>query len=650
MDNDSRAITRRLNEAQRIAKIGSWEHDLRANHVRWSDEVFRIFEIDPARFAASYEAFLDAVHPDDRAVVNQAYTDSLINKTPYEITHRLLMPDGRIKWVSEHCESSFAPDGSALRSVGTVQDITQQMTTELQLRETTRLLDSIVENIPNMIFMKDAKDLRFVLFNKAGEQLVGYPSDALIGKSDYDFFPKEQADFFIAKDRNVLATSGVVDIAEEFIDTVVHGRRTLHTKKIALRDDSGAPQFLLGISEDITDRRHAEEQVQQLNATLEQRITERTQELDEKRKFMAAVLDTARALVVVLDSDGRIVRFNRACEALTGFRFDEVCGRPFWNHLIPPEQLEGVQSVFANLATTTLPSEYENEWLVRDGGRRLIAWSNATLTDAHGQVTHVVATGIDITARRHAEHAEHAAHAAKTEAERANAAKSEFLSRMSHELRTPLNAILGFAQLLDAYAQPPLPPTEQDSVQEILRAGNHLLHLINEMLDLSRIESGRLQFNVTLVELHPVIRDALALILPQAEARAITLDLPQAMSERLFVNCDALRLKQVLLNLLSNAVKFNSVGGSIAITTTRDRHGHVRIAITDHGPGIAAENIAKLFVPFERLHADHDAIEGTGIGLALSKRLVELMQGEIGVDSTPGVGSTFWFTLPRAGG
>ncbi|MBI3775683.1 MAG: PAS domain S-box protein [Gammaproteobacteria bacterium] len=639
-----RENTRRLNEAQRIAKLGSWELDLRTNHLKWSDEIYRIFEIDPASFGASYEAFLDAIHPDDRTAVNSAYTDSLAFKKPYEIAHRLLMPDGRIKWVNERCESSYDLHGIPLRSVGTVQDITQQMATELRLRETTHLLDSIVENIPNMIFLKDAKELRFVLFNKAGEDLVGYSREAMIGKNDYDFFPQQQADFFTTYDRNVLKNTKVADIPEEFIDTRLNGQRILHTKKIALRDQHDTPRYLLGISEDITEHRNAELQLQQLNATLEQRVAERTHELSVERNFIATVLDTVCALVVVLDRNGCIVRFNHACETLSGYRFEELQGQPVWNYLIPPEQLPGVKFTFENLTTQAIPSIYENEWLVRDGSRCLIAWSNTTLADERGQVTHVIATGIDITARRKAENA---VIAAKIEAERANAAKSEFLSHMSHELRTPLNAILGFAQLLESYAQPPLPPIELDSVREILHAGNHLLHLINQVLDLSRIETGRLSLNLSAIELHNVIRETVSLMLPQTVARAITLDVP-AGNDPLLVNCDALRLKQVLLNLLSNAVKFNSVGGSIAITTTHDGNGKVRIAITDHGCGIDAEKITKLFIPFERLNADDDAIEGTGIGLALSKRLVELMHGKIGVDSTRGVGSTFWFTLPLA--
>lgn len=639
-----RESARRLNEAQRIAKLGSWELDLRTNHLKWSDEIYRIFEIDPASFGACYEAFLDAIHPDDRAAVHLAYTDSLTLKKSYEISHRLLMPDGRIKWVSERCETSYDVNGIPLCSVGTMQDTTQHMSTELRLRETTHLLDSIVENIPNMIFLKEAKELRFVLFNKAGEDLVGYSREAMTGKTDYDFFPKQQADFFVADDRTVLKNTKVVDIPEEFIDTRLNGRRTLHTKKIALRDQHGTPQYLLGISEDITEHRNAELQLQQLNATLEQRVAERTHELSVERNFIATVLDTVCALVVVLDRNGCVVRFNRACETLSGYRFEELQGQPIWNYLIPQEQLPGVKFTFDNLTTQAKSTTYENEWLVRNGSRCLIAWSNTTLADEHGQVTHVIATGIDITARRKAEYS---VIAAKIEAERANAAKSEFLSHMSHELRTPLNAILGFAQLLESFAQPPLPPAELDSVQEILHAGNHLLHLINQVLDLSRIETGHLSLNLTVIDLQSVIHEAVTLMLPQTVARAITLDMPTE-NERLLVNCDALRLKQVLLNLLSNAVKFNSVGGHISITTTQEGNGNARIAIIDRGCGIDAEKITKLFIPFERLDADGDAIEGTGIGLALSKRLVELMQGKIGVDSTPGVGSTFWFTLPLA--
>jgi len=231
---------------------------------------------------------------------------------------------------------------------------------------------------------------------------------------------------------------------------------------------------------------------------------------------------------------------------------------------------------------------------------------------------------------------------AKAEAEAANLAKSEFLSRMSHELRTPLNSILGFAQLLEL-AEPE--PEQADNVQHILRGGRHLLDLINEILDLARIEAGRLGLSPEPVRMREALRDALDVVRPLAVQQNIHLSADVAVRCNHHVLADRQRLKQVLLNLLANAIKFNREGGSVILSCEEVADNRLRIEIADTGVGISPDGIGKLFRPFERLTSDQAGISGTGLGLALSKRLVEAMEGSIGVDSTVGVGSRFYIEL-----
>ncbi|MDH5392079.1 MAG: ATP-binding protein [Gammaproteobacteria bacterium] len=234
--------------------------------------------------------------------------------------------------------------------------------------------------------------------------------------------------------------------------------------------------------------------------------------------------------------------------------------------------------------------------------------------------------------------------AARDEAERASAAKSEFLSRMSHELRTPLNAILGFGQLLITDPEHPLTELQAENTQEILMAGQHLLELVNEVLELSRIESGRLDINLQAVDACALINATVSQMRPLAEQRQISMRLQQTAAVN--VVADRLRLHEVLINVLSNAVKYNREGGDITIVTTVTRDNHLRISISDTGLGIKKENLNRLFRPFERFESAYNAIEGTGIGLALTQKLLAAMHTEIKVESVYGEGSRFWFELP----
>jgi PAS domain S-box-containing protein len=251
---------------------------------------------------------------------------------------------------------------------------------------------------------------------------------------------------------------------------------------------------------------------------------------------------------------------------------------------------------------------------------------------------------IDITPRKRAEHA---LIAARDEAERANKAKSQFLSHMSHELRTPMNAILGFGQLLESDAEHPLSAHQQGWLGEILHGARHLLDLINEVLDFGRIESGRRDLKPEPLLLSELVTESLALVRPLAQQRQVRLMPSTGPLDQGWVMADRTRIKQILLNLLGNGIKYNRPGGQLQLAC-RLAVAEVWVGVQDTGPGITPEDQGRLFQPFERLGASHGDVEGTGIGLALSRRLLQAMGGSIGLDSEPGLGSTFWFRLPRA--
>ena len=386
-----------------------------------------------------------------------------------------------------------------------------------------------------------------------------------------------------------------------------------------------------------------EKKISGTNVILKGDIQQRTQELESERNFTTKILDYSSALVVVLDKKGHIVRFNAACENATGFSFGELKNRPIWEWLIPPEQLEEVKNVFSHLTDAGLDSTYENELMKRNGERILIAWNNSTIKDEAGKVLYIVSIGIDITERQATQHA---LQKTKKLAEEASRAKSDFLSRMSHELRTPMNAILGFSQLLQA-DNSNLTTNQKESIEEIMQGGEHLLALINEILDLAKIEAGKFDVDIKNTDASKIIIESLSLLKPQAEKCNITLFNNTSNSTNYIVNADKLRLKQVVINLLSNAIKYNNPGGEVHIDISQPTKNKLRISVRDTGPGIPEDKLEKLFIPFERLdNVNNNVVEGAGIGLALSKRMLELMQGYIGVDSQPGQGCTFFIDIP----
>lgn len=273
------------------------------------------------------------------------------------------------------------------------------------------------------------------------------------------------------------------------------------------------------------------------------------------------------------------------------------------------------------------------------GPVRVQAWGIPVL-DERGRVAYGIVSIEDVTERKRAEEE---LRQARAEAEGANRAKSDFLSRMSHELRTPLNSILGFAQILE---MGDLSHEDRNSVSYIRSGGEHLLQLINEVLDIARIEAGRMSLSVEPVGLVEVVQEVVDMVRSQAAGRTARIEI--AHGGDCHVRADRQRLRQVLLNLLGNALKYGGEGVSIVVGVEAKERGRVRVSVSDTGPGIPASKMGRLFLPFERLGAEETEIEGTGIGLALSKALAEAMEGGVGCESEPGRGSTFWVDLPAA--
>ena len=390
----------------------------------------------------------------------------------------------------------------------------------------------------------------------------------------------------------------------------------------------------------------AADEIGQLAASLEeagQLLAERERALRDNEERLRLIIDGVKEYGIFgLDPNGHVTSWNTGAERIKGYSEADILGRHF--SLFYPPQARDTAPYLA-LQAATREGRYEEEaWRQRRDGS--LFWANVVITaqrDASGTLRGFSKITRDITDRRNAEAA---LRTAREEAENASRAKSEFLSRMSHELRTPLNSILGFAQLLEMDTGT---PAQQAQVRHILRAGRHLLGLINEVLDIARIESGRLAMSPEPLALRPLLQEVSLLLSPQADSADIRLRLrlPDDLATTLCVQADRQRLVQVLLNLLSNAIKYNHPGGHVEVRVQADSDT-VTLSVIDNGPGIAAEDLERLFIPFERLGAAASEVEGTGLGLALSKSLLEQMDGSLGVHSTPGEGSTFSLTLPRA--
>ncbi|MDR3483060.1 MAG: PAS domain S-box protein [Burkholderiaceae bacterium] len=432
------------------------------------------------------------------------------------------------------------------------------------------------------------------------------------------------------------ASRGIEDIYELTYIRKDGSRFPAMVSVTALRDAQDKVIGYLLIGTDNTARK----QVEAEQARLDQRLR-------DQQFYTRSLIESNIDALMTTDPRGIITDVNQQMEALTGCSRDELIGAPFKSYFTDPDRADAaIKRVLREGKVTN----YELTAHARDGKETVVSYNASTFYDRERNLQGMVAVARDVTDRKQFEYRLQENNVelenAKAAAEKANLAKSEFLSSMSHELRTPLNAVLGFAQLMASDVPPPT-SAQKLSIDQILQAGWYLLRLINEILDLAMIESGKVTMSKEAMSLTEVLQDCQAMIEPQAQKRGIQLTFPQ-LDALFYVHADRTRVKQVIINLLSNAIKYNRVGGAVIVTCVATADSRVRLSVKDTGDGLTPEQLAQLFQPFNRLGQESSTEEGTGIGLVVTKQLVELMGGVIGVESRVGFGSVFWFELPSA--
>jgi PAS domain S-box-containing protein len=467
-------------------------------------------------------------------------------------------------------------------------------------------------------------------WNEGAQRLKGWTASEIIGRHFSTFYP----DYDIESGKPAFELREAIRVGrfeDEGWRIRKDGSRMWANVIItALFDDEGTHVGFAKVTRDLTDRRMAEETLR----ASEERF----------RLLVQGVRDYA---IFMLSPSGHIVSWNEGAERIKGYTAHEIIGKHF-STFYPEEDIENGKPAF-ELVVASRDGRFEDEgWRLRKDGTRL--WANVVITavrNASGELIGFAKVTRDLTERRAAEQQALADTRRAAEAEVANRTKSEFLAAMSHELRTPLNAIGGYAELIAMGIAGPMTEQQQDYISRIRSSQQHLLGIITDLLNFSRIEAGQVSYDLAPVSAQTVIENVLPLIAPQAQAKNISLSSEPADSP-VIAYADLHKSEQIVLNLMSNAIKFTNPGGSVAVK--RESVGDcVRISVEDSGVGIPAEKLASIFEPFVQLGRSRTSQhEGTGLGLSISRDLARAMGGDVSVESVLGAGSTFTLTLPRA--
>ena len=608
-------------------------------------------------FGRPVDEVFHIIHKETRHLALIPVMETLANGTIQGLANHtvLIARDGRTFDIADSCAPIRGLDEEVIGAVLVFRNVTDEYAVQQTLRDSSALVQAILNTVVDGIITVHAHGGIVETVNPAVEHMFGYTAEELSGLRLSQLIPELDQnhlnlplDYYSAS--NEAQASG--------LSREVMGRRkdgSSFALEIAVSEmTQGGQRFFTGILRDISTRRLAEETLIKAGA------------------LQKAIFDSANFSSIATDAKGVIQIFNVGAERMLGYAAADVMNQITPADISDPQEvIARAKTLSAELNTPITPGFealvfkasrgiediYELTYVRKDGSRFPAVVSVTALRDDDNAIIGYLLIGTDNTARKQIE-AERTRldmalieknselERAREVADKANLAKSDFLSSMSHELRSPLNAILGFAQLMEV--GPPEPtPGQKARIEHILRAGWYLLELINEILDLALIESGTVSLSLEPTSLPEVLEDCRTMIEPQAQKSDIRITFPK-FDVPCFVRADRTRLKQVIINLLSNAIKYNNTGGHVQVTVSTPAAQRMRITVQDTGDGLSPAKLAQLFQPFNRLGQELNNEEGTGIGLVVSKRLVELMDGTIGAKSTVGHGSEFWFELNAA--
>ncbi len=610
----------RLAEAQRVAHIGNWEQDFRTGRAYWSDEMYLILGLMPGEVAPGYEALLNYVHPEDRKRLKKYHDEVLRNKKPTNLEYRIVRPDGKERTVNEFIELELDETGELIRAYGTCNDLTELKKAEEELRASERRFRMLAESTAAGIFV--IKGTRFVYCNPVISALTGYTQEELLSMNFWDIVhPGHQK---MVLQRGLLRQAGEgMPSRYEFKVVTKNGKELWADYSGGIIEHDGE-KAIIGTVYDVSGRKKAEEALQ------------------ERERFLNNVFICIQDGISVLDSELNIMRVNPAMERWYGHAMPLVgkkCFQAYHGQSEPCEVCPTRRTIRAGEAAYDVvprrgPEREINGWLD--------LYSFPLIDKGTGKISGVIEYVRDITEIKKAEELrlenKQLAYASK--------AKSDFLATMSHELRTPLNSIIGFSELLKEKTAGRLNEKQEKYVGNILTSGNHLLNLISDILDLSKVEAGKIELIIEEFHVGDAINEGLTLIKEKAMKHNVTVKV-EIDPELDFMEADKLRFKQILFNLLDNAIKFSKPeGGTVTIAAKREKD-MARFSVSDTGIGIKDEDLKRVFREFDQLDSGISRkYGGTGLGLAITKKLVELHGGTITVESEFGKGSTFTFALP----